>query len=123
MAFGRKRNHDDILEQENSKGVNDVDGEEEEDNTDYNESATQTQTQSLTNDNKPLVEEVVSVSTGNNKNAGDSKVWVCNHCNVQFTSLYSNIHIHFFLPPPGEKAEIRRRGALIEDRENYEALK
>ncbi|GKF22984.1 hypothetical protein Tco_0075306, partial [Tanacetum coccineum] len=124
MAFGRKRNHDDTLEQENSEGVNDLDGEEEEESIDHNESATQTQTQSRTNDaGKPLLEEVVFVSTCNSKNAGGSKVWVCNHCKVKITSSYSRIHVHFFGPPPGKKAEIRRCGALNKDRAKYEALR
>ncbi|GKA08103.1 hypothetical protein Tco_0687434 [Tanacetum coccineum] len=54
MVFGRKRNHDDMQED------NDVGDDEE--NTDNNESAAQTQTQ--TNDGKPLLSEVVMVSTG-----------------------------------------------------------
>ena len=101
MAFGRKRNHDDIHEQGNSEGVNnDVDDQEDEETIDYNgsEPQTQTQTQSRTNDGKPLLEEVVVISTGNSKNAGGSKVWVCNHCKQQFTSSYSRIHIHFLDP-------------------------
>ena len=126
MAFVRKRNHDYILEQGNSEGVNnDVDGQEEEETIDFNgsEPQTQTQTQSRTNDGKPLLEEVVVISTGNSKNAGGSKVWVCNHCKQQFTSSYSRTHIHFFGPPPRKKAEIRRCSALIKDREKYEALR
>ncbi|GKC11046.1 hypothetical protein Tco_1007828 [Tanacetum coccineum] len=118
MVFGRKRNHDDMQE---DNGVNDVGDDEE--NTDNNESAAQTQTQSQTNDGKPLLSEVVMVSTGNSKNAGGSKVWVCRHCNLQFTSSYSRIHIHFFGPQPGKKAEIRRCGAIIKDREKYEELR
>ena len=50
-------------------------------------------------------------------------MWVCNHCKQQFTSSYSRTHIHFFGPPPGKKAEIRRCSALIKDREKYEALR
>ncbi|PWA51332.1 hypothetical protein CTI12_AA463070 [Artemisia annua] len=52
-----------------------------------------------------------------------SKVPVCNHCKVQFTSSYSRIHIHFFRPPLGKKAEIRRCNELIRDQEKYEALR
>ena len=98
MAFGRKRNHDDMLEQKNNEEVNDVGDEEE--STYNNGSATQTQTQSRPNDGKPLLNEVVFVSTANSKNPGGSKVWGCSHCKVQFTSLYSRMHIHFFGPPP-----------------------
>ncbi|GKF75162.1 hypothetical protein Tco_0224606, partial [Tanacetum coccineum] len=60
MVFGGKRNHDDMLKQEDN-GVNDVGDDEE--NTNNNESAAQTQTQSQTNDGKPLLSEVVMVST------------------------------------------------------------
>ncbi|GJY18048.1 hypothetical protein Tco_0389539 [Tanacetum coccineum] len=66
MVFGRKRNHDDMQE---DNGVNDVGDDEE--NTNNNESAAQTQTQSQTNDGKPLLSEVVMVSTGNSKMQGD----------------------------------------------------
>ncbi|GKC96354.1 polyprotein-like protein, partial [Tanacetum coccineum] len=60
MVFGGKRNHDDMLKQEDN-GVNDVGYDEE--NSDNNESAAQTQTQSRTNDSKPLLDEFVMVYT------------------------------------------------------------
>ncbi|PWA39686.1 hypothetical protein CTI12_AA569680 [Artemisia annua] len=89
------------------------------------ESMTQTETQSQTqpsshkDEAKPLLDEVTFVGSGNSKNPGGAKVWMCIYCNIQYTSSYSRIHMHFFGVTWGKKAEIRRCPAILADREKY----
>ena len=63
-----------------------------------------------------------SVITGNSKNAGGSKRWSCNHCNGEYTSTYTRIHIHFFGPAPGKKAGIGRCSVMMSNRLKCEQL-
>ncbi|MFS7953952.1 hypothetical protein Hanom_Chr07g00624661 [Helianthus anomalus] len=58
----------------------------------------------------------------NSKNPGGSKQWTCKHCQGRFTSTYTRIHVHFFGPPVGKKAEIKRCPAVLKDRELFEKL-
>ncbi|KAJ0901317.1 putative ribonuclease H-like superfamily [Helianthus annuus] len=77
------------------------------------------QTEDIT---KPLNDEVVFHGAGNSKNPGGSKQWTCKHCQGRFTSTYTRIHVHFFGPPVGKKAEIKRCPAVLKDRELFEKL-
>ncbi|PWA44417.1 hypothetical protein CTI12_AA526520 [Artemisia annua] len=92
------------------------------------QSETQSQTQSQTqpssqkDETNPLLDEVTFVGSGNSKNLGGAKVWMCNYCNIQYTSSYSRIHMHFFGVPGGKKPEIRRCPAILSDREKYMKL-
>jgi hypothetical protein len=123
MAFGKNTGSASSSRQDSENSVQYVSDNDVEDN--HNESAEnvescQTQTKQL--DEKPLLQEVQFISTGSSKNAGGSKVWVCNHCNQRFTSSYTRIHVHFFGPTPGKKADIKRCPSLIKDRAKYERL-
>ncbi|KAL4567655.1 hypothetical protein LXL04_023245 [Taraxacum kok-saghyz] len=71
---------------------------------------------------RPLLEEVRIIGSGASKNAGGTKVWVCNHCSIQFTSSYTRMHTHFFGAQTGKKADIRRCSAMIKDREKLQRL-
>jgi hypothetical protein len=59
---------------------------------------------------------------GSSKNPGGAKVWNCNHCKGRFTSTYTRIHVHFFGPAAGKKAEIKRCPAILRDRSLLERL-
>ncbi|KAI3790548.1 hypothetical protein L2E82_03661 [Cichorium intybus] len=70
----------------------------------------------------PLLEEVTIVGSGTSKNAGGAKIWVYNHCKVQYTSSYTRIHTHFFGTQDKKKAEIRRCPAMLNDKEKLQRL-
>lgn len=101
---------------------NEVEANEFIDNTGAESTQQISQVKTKATDDKPLMQEVNFLSAGNRKNAGGSKVWVCKHCKVKFTSSYTRIHIHFFRAPPGKKAEIQRCTAQLQDREKYARL-
>ena len=71
---------------------------------------------------KPLYEEVNLIGSGNSKNPGGTKVWVCKHCKDKFVSSYTRMHTHFFGPPIGKKVDIKRCHGILKDPTNYRRL-
>ena len=82
----------------------------------------ETETEAGKKAGRPLLEEVRIIGAGTSKNAGGTKVWVCNHCNKQFVSSYTRMHVHFFGAQAGKKAEIQRCSGMIKDREKLQRL-
>ncbi|KAJ9536478.1 hypothetical protein OSB04_un000315 [Centaurea solstitialis] len=48
------------------------------------------------------------VGAAKSENAGASKQWICKHCKGTYTRSYTRIHVHFFGPRVGEKANTKR---------------
>ena len=82
----------------------------------------ETETEAGKKAGRPLLEEVRIIGAGTSKNAGGTKVWVCNHCNKQFVSSYTRMHTHLFGVQAGKKGDIQRCSGMIKDREKLQRL-
>ncbi|KAI3752067.1 hypothetical protein L2E82_23214 [Cichorium intybus] len=69
---------------------------------------------------RPLSEQVTIVGSGTSKNVGGAKIWVCNHCKVQYTSLYTSIHTHFVGTQDKKKDEMQICPTMINDKEKLQ---
>ncbi|KAI3816967.1 hypothetical protein L1987_10752 [Smallanthus sonchifolius] len=125
MAFGKRRNTeggDSETHVSNTQGFIDTDDEVVEQTCPASASQASASQASEKDQNKPLVDEVTYHGAGNSKNPGGCKQWTCNHCKGKFTSTYTRIHIHFFGPAAGKKAEIKRCPTVLRDRAVLERL-
>ncbi|KAI3677421.1 hypothetical protein L2E82_51706 [Cichorium intybus] len=54
----------------------------------------------------PLLEEEIVIGSGTSKNAEGAKVWLCNHCKVQYTRSYTRIHTISLGLKPGRRTNM-----------------
>ena len=100
MAFDKKRNTPPVADSEydeNETAINDT----PQGFVDVDDEVQQTEEEDPT---KPLLDEVTFVGTGNSKNVGGAKQWICVYCKCNYTSSYTRIHVHFFWGSRWEKS-------------------